>query len=233
MKNSIKELTLLRDWKKHLLVALALLGVGVFFGFIISQNFFSSNTNKNVPDIELREKNSQYPYIGVLLDSETGNKTKSARYQEIEDNVKKYIMNAQEKGMVSEAAIYVRDLSNGPWFGINQDMDFSPASLFKLPVALAIFKKADSDPTILSRVLQISSRDEKDEMQINKPSITVKNGESKTVSELIQYMLMYSDNNSYMTLISELKNEIPFEKTYSDLGIVYKMNEVNDVVISM
>ena len=58
---------------------------------------------------------------------------------------------AKEKGDVSYASVYFRDLNNGPWFGINESEKFSPASLLKVPLAMSFYWNADPDLHLLEK----------------------------------------------------------------------------------
>ncbi len=52
--------------------------------------------------------------------------------------------------------IYVRNLNNGPWFGINEDEKYSPASLMKVPILITFLKWIESDPNILTRKILVN-----------------------------------------------------------------------------
>jgi len=53
-----------------------------------------------------------------------------------------------DSGLVREVSVYYRDLLDGPWFGINENAEFNPASMMKVPVMIAWLKRAEKDPHV-------------------------------------------------------------------------------------
>lgn len=49
------------------------------------------------------------------------------------ENIEEYVDEAKEDGRIADAAVYFRDLSEGPWFGVDEDAEFVPASLNEAP----------------------------------------------------------------------------------------------------
>ena len=49
--------------------------------------------------------------------------------------------------------VYVRNLNNGPWFGINENEAYSPASLMKVPVLMTYLRWAEIEPNLLNKKL--------------------------------------------------------------------------------
>ncbi len=47
------------------------------------------------------------------------------------DRVNELVEGMLSAGRASHISVYFRDLNNGPWFGINEKEEFSPASLLK------------------------------------------------------------------------------------------------------
>jgi beta-lactamase class A len=47
-------------------------------------------------------------------------------------------------------SIYYRDFKNGPWILINGEETFTPASLLKVPIMIALYKLAETNPAILT-----------------------------------------------------------------------------------
>ncbi len=60
------------------------------------------------------------------------------------------------------AGIYVENLRNGASMGINEKMGFYPASLAKLPLAVAIMKKVERGELTLDTPVQLQNRDDYD-----------------------------------------------------------------------
>jgi len=147
-----------------------------------------------------------------------------ASEHEIENKLTDSINRSIKNGKITYASVYFRDLNNGPWIGINESEEFTPASLLKVPLMIAYLKIAENYPTVLDEELLIV--DNSDTLSQNIiPLRTVENGKSYKVSDLIEYMIVYSDNKAANTLLSHIDVE-SLNAVYEDLGI--KTPDVND-----
>lgn len=64
--------------------------------------------------------------------------------------------------------VYVRNLNNGPWFGINENEKYSPASLMKVPILMTFLKWIELDPSILMKKILVNE-DKNQSNQYYKP----------------------------------------------------------------
>jgi hypothetical protein len=129
-----------------LLGALALgIGVGA-----VSDNLLHKG---NLPR-DVREFNSQYHFINPLLacgedlNSLTGDEAKQLQ-REMETSIRQ----RRDAGDVTEVSVYYRDLTGGPWVGIDFDKTFAPKSLLKVPLAMSVYKRAEQDRALLGKKL--------------------------------------------------------------------------------
>lgn len=117
------------------------------------------------------------------------------------------IVNQQLKsGNARDISLYFRDLSDGPWFSINDNVKYNPASMMKVPVMIGWLKRAEKDPTVLK--LKFTFDEKKYHTPVFKiaPEKSLKNGFSYSVDELLSYMMHFSDNNAMSVLYSELSD---------------------------
>jgi len=127
---------------------------------------------------------------------------------------------AEKKALkkTSFVSVYLRDLNNGPWIGINEQEKFSPASLLKVPLMISYLKMAESDPQILEKKLLVD-QDGRDILSQNMlPMFRVETGKEYRVADLIGYMIKYSDNLAANILLENIPVE-HLNQTYSDLGL--------------
>jgi len=101
-----------------------------------------------------------------------------------------------DSGLVREVSVYYRDLLDGPWFGINENAEFNPASMMKVPVMIAWLKRAEKDPHVLKRSYTHDGKEDTNALQDIPPHHTITPGRPYTVEELLHYMMNYSDNNA-------------------------------------
>ncbi len=120
----------------------------------------------------------------------------------------------------STVSVYFRDLSNGNWFGIQENEKFSPASLLKIPVMIGYFKWAETNPLILNKRLLYGGADNETNSQHMTPVKTLKAGKTYAIDDLIFRMIAYADNASFGLLSANLPAE-RLQKVYKDLYMDY------------
>jgi beta-lactamase class A len=119
--------------------------------------------------------------------------------------------------------VYFRDLGSGPWFGLNEEEEFSVASLFKVPIMMALLKHAESNPQILVQTLGYTGQTPGLE-NVTDADKTVLPGHYYSVDELLRRMIVYSDNISKELVKARLDAIDPavdeLHQTYKDLGLI-------------
>jgi beta-lactamase class A len=145
-------------------------------------------------------------------------------YGEFKGKLEDFIEQKKEGNIVSEVAVYFRDLKNGPTLGINEHTEFAPASLLKVPIMITYLSLAEDKPELLEKTLKYHRLKEGDLLYQNiKPKDSIKENISYSIRELIRYMIQYSDNNAYFTLVQYLNQQYPdgapFFDTMSGLGL--------------
>lgn len=189
---------------------------GIFVGFLTCLILFPTQNTQNIK--ESRDNDSTYSYINPLLECDNGAYvSQDKNLNNLRKEVKNTIDSEVSKGDISFASIYYRDLNNGPWFGINEKEYFSPASLIKVPLMMAYFKYAEKDPTILEKEIINDEPFDPEEQNI-KPEITIEPNKKYKVYDLIERMIIYSDNDAYQVLLKNIDNALVFN-VYSDLGV--------------
>lgn len=207
-------------WKKPhrlLIAATVLLPPLGFAGGWIARDLW----NRDPVDgrgVEIRE--GGYRFINPLLECETGQEMIGGReIRPFRHRVERYAAVLMARGSASHVSVYFRDLNNGPWFGINEREVYSPASMLKVATLIACLKQAESDRNFLRRRIRFTSGAEDANRYENiVPSVTIKQGKTYTVDDLLSMMIIHSDNNAMHLLLSVMDAGV-IAKTYSDLGI--------------
>jgi beta-lactamase class A len=156
-------------------------------------------------------------------------------YTELREKLKGKFAVLKEEGKVGDVGVFFRDLENGPTFGINEQMEFVPASLLKMPVMLTYFKLAEDDPELLSRRLRSDSQKPDAFYQGYRPESVVEPDTQYEIDDLIYRMIAYSDNRAYFMLTGYLREISPEDdlilRTYIELGMIIDNNnpEVSDL----
>ncbi len=149
----------------------------------------------------------EYRYINPLLECEIADGTIDAKKQNFQDDLAVRLEQIKVERKLTEAAVYFRDLNNGPTFGIDETGEFFPASLLKVPVMMAYLRWSEQEPGLLERgVTYEQPRDFGVTLTIQ-PREELEPGQKYTVDELIRRMIVYSDNQSLALLTDRLPRE--------------------------
>jgi len=203
-----------------ILIVTCLVG-GVVAGIFYDRNF---NSCKDI-----------YAYINDRLVCNSEYVIKKHGYSELKDRLNEFIQSKDYSGEASEISVYFRDLEDGPTLGINEHTFFSPASLFKVPYLITYLKLAEEEPALLDKklVFRIEGKDP-NESQLLHPLKTIDENIPYTISEILEKMIIYSDNRSVKVLANYLEqispeNDLFYETIYS-IGIIAKDGREDDSI---
>lgn len=126
---------------------------------------------------------------------------------------------AKRKGTIAEASIYFRDLNNGPWFGVNQEKKFAPASMLKVPLAMSFYYRAETEPEVLTTEYEYEKgTDNYEANQPYAPATSLENGRKYSVEDLITLMLTESSNEAALVL-AQIAGQSQIQSVYKDFGV--------------
>lgn len=112
--------------------------------------------------------------------------------------VVRYIRRAVARDTSLHVAVYARDLTNGPWIGIDERASlFLPASLWKVPLMMYTLAHAEVDPAILDRELVFPGPAQmrvEDSMLGASEELRMQPGRSYAYKDLLYRMIALSDN---------------------------------------
>lgn len=173
--------------------------VGVGLGVGLSNILPNSFTPIGTGDEQVRLGVGKY--TNPLLECEVAQGTINSPKINFEPELAQYVRSLEGENGIKRIGVYYRDLNNGPAFGINQNEGFVPASLLKVPIMIALLKAADDRPDILKETITFSTPQTTDyfNQQID-PAQNLTPGNTYTILELINRMIVYSDNEAAMLL---------------------------------
>lgn len=129
----------------------------------------------------------------------------------------------------SFVSVYFRDLDSGNWFGIRENEPFSPENQLKIPLMIAYFKWAETNPLVLRKKILFSAGGTAPEPQLLRPPANLEPGRPYTVNDLIFRMVAYSDNDASALLAANLP-PVHLRRIYKDLYMNYDPSKGEDVV---
>ena len=203
--------------KKILLVSVIFFLLGLFFGYLIVDFFYQQ---KEQGDINFNSQIRQggFNFINPLLECDASEELTIKESQKLKLNISNKIKNSIDNASVTQISYYFRDLNNGAWFGIDEKENFSPASLLKVPLMIAYFKLSEKDPNILNKKILFNLPGDENLIENIKPKKVIEKNKEYTIKELIEYMIIYSDNNAKTFLFLNI-SENDLSRIYTDLGI--------------
>lgn len=157
---------------------------------------------------------------------------------DLEEMLQAQIDAAKGAGEVTRAAFYIRDLEDGPVASLFPDEAFAPASLLKLPVAMAVFDFAAEDPSILARQVNYS-RAGVSNFSVPGQNFAfatdLKADTSVALRELLRGSLTYSDNLAFFLVLEQMNFVIPdgqraLRRSAQELGIIDPPAGAEDVL---
>ncbi len=218
--NVIKEAEFEPKW----FVVLTFMLVGVFTGVLGSFIWFF---NGGVFELQkIHPGHSKYHFINPLLAVDLIDKKEFLASKPLESKINAVLSNMLSTKNIVQGSVYFRDLEKGRWFGINEEYKFSPGILLKVPLAMAYFKFAESEPSSLQAELKYIGSDSQ-----NGDQITVRTGQRYSVDNLIKSMLIDNNDQAAETLFDNI-NLDALNEVYSDIGINLKEDKVGDDFIN-
>lgn len=207
---------------KKFVICTILVLVGSFFGSLLYTNYKTCYYDK-------------LKYINSDLACENEHILNKKGYFELKSKIEDYVENKKKDKHLVYISVYFRDLENGPTLGINEHTKFSPASLLKIPVLLTFLSLTEQYPDILNTEIAFNNVNES-LIPYYPPKVSARDNTPYKISELLDYMIKYSDNNSYYALREYLNQISPNEdlilQTYTDLGIT-DPRDINDQTLSV
>lgn len=143
-------------------------------------------------------------------------------FEGLEDELEAWAEQRRASIPTEYLSVYFRDLQNGPWFGIHEDEFFTPASLFKVPLMMAVLKTAAAKPDLLEAWVETDA-----ELPVPKNDLDdtqrVVPGRRYTVEELLRLMIVHSDNAAAVLLERYVNAHAgarhPYDAVFDEMGI--------------
>ncbi|MFM9056269.1 MAG: serine hydrolase, partial [Bacteroidota bacterium] len=175
---------------------------------------FPSSSNDFNPHMNL-VRETRYKLIAPLLLADID--LPNQNYAPILEKGKSDIDSAKAAGYLTESAIYFRNLNDGSWIGHNEHMAFDPGSILKLSILIGYMRWSEAQPGILNSLVKFDKPIPNLPFQ-NIQGKSLQLGKTYSVRELIEFMILESDNQANAILNSQLPTQYGLS-VFSDLGI--------------
>lgn len=200
--------------------------LGIFIGAGTLSLFAPMQADKGGSFVDSREE--EFKFIRASHESKkqpegrnTSRELKPFRYK-----VNALITEKLKKDEATAISFYFRDLVNGNRFGIGENDKFSPRSFLKLPLMMAYFKWAETNPLVLRKTLTYKGAANESEAKHLKPLTELGPGKRYTVNDLVFRMIAYDDTAAYSLLFANLPQG-RLDKIFKDLNVEYDPHKEN------
>lgn len=187
---------------------------GLVVGILFDKLFFNvKEISSNFYNVRLSDP--KYKMISPVLLSGLSIQGDTQEFKTIENTLKLQTYDALNLPGMENISIYFRNLKNGLWAGIGENIGYDPASLLKVPIMITWLKKEQDHPGTLAKwLIWTGSPDDNKREEF----YTLHPGQSYTVENLITLMIEKSDNDAKDLLLSNLDAQT-LNTVFSDLNI--------------
>ncbi len=196
--------------RKLLIGALCLASVGAgWFG----GSRFEQRQRENIQPLRTTSKDLHFvePLLAV------GNLELLRDFDPLQRVLERKIKEYQQSGKAERLSVYYRDLESGRWTGVNENEKYAPASMYKVALLITLLKAAETNHMLLNTRLLFSSGLTTPEER--EPTPYLKIGQSYSVIELLEDLIVHSDNDAKNLLHTIVPQESRTE-VFTDLGLV-------------
>ncbi len=160
-------------------------------------------------------------FTSPVLDTDVGENIVANKNINLEYYLEDYENAKRANGDITDLSVYFRNLNNGNRFWTDEKELFSPASLMKLPLLLAYFKKDEIENGFLETKVTFTKNWTSDEYKQNiVPEKRLKTGQQYKIIDIINQMIEYSDNEASIFLEKNI-TENEFKKVFYDVWIEF------------
>jgi beta-lactamase class A len=169
------------------------------------------------------------PYVGPEILSEFS--TESSELAPLKGTLTETIRQFVQKGLITQASVYLKRLNDGSWMTINGDETYLPGSLMKVAIMIYYLRQEELHPGMLGREFECSRPRGEFPVQDFEGDKMV-SGKNYKVSDLLRFMIMESDNLATNVLARHLDAQ-QFRQLFTDLGMPPdNINDINYVISS-
>lgn len=204
----------------------------LFIIVIVVLIFIVIGKPKEINNINITHDNaSPFVLTSPILDCEINNELGSSVI--FSKDIDNKIGEIKKENSLEYISLYFRDLNGGSWVGINEKETFSPASLLKVPIFMALLKDAEETPSILDKKVMIIPDDISKESSQNivfaDPLVA---GQEYSLLDISKHMIEKSDNAAIPALLRNINQDnvasvfksvgVPFVDLYTEVNITVK-----------
>ncbi|MGD0576932.1 MAG: serine hydrolase [Candidatus Staskawiczbacteria bacterium] len=175
---------------------------GYFFGYSAAFNKEQDLLVKKINELHpIRLNNSYYKFINPILSYETPSASEDPQFAFLRNEISDFINAEKKKGLI-KVSVYMSELNQGRWIGVDSNDMYAPASMYKVVVMVAYFSAEENTPGLSDEKYIYTKNIDEQAKNLGFDSLQV--GQSYTVGDLINRMIIDSDNGAEALLSSHI-----------------------------
>lgn len=225
---------------KYIILAILFFGIFSFLaGFLIQKELHKKTLANFVESFEtIRLSSGEYNLIDPLVGTISPPATEVGIFTDIKKQLEKYLEAEKGSEEIIDYSFYYRELNSTLWFGINEEKSFTPASLLKLPIAIASYKQSEEDPNFKLNKKFVYTKEiaSQNSTNPNNDASSLQIGKEYSVEELIELMIEKSDNGAKDLLFESMDKKYLnqfFELTNMDNPFLLTKYEISSKKYSL
>ena len=135
----------------------------------------------------------------------------------LKDKIEKEINNNVQQGNITNASVFLRKINESGAVVVNNEEIYNPGSMMKIPVMITCLKEGMKDISLLEKKILFEKHNSALLHEEGSTAVLTE-GKYYTVRELIEYMIIDSDNDA-MGLLYSLLGQEKLNNIFSELGI--------------
>jgi beta-lactamase class A len=192
---------------------------GFIFGLIVaisvSQIKFSGSVLSSPISADSRLDTGKYKFIKPILNSGYGNEEEALKWFPAERKLKSLVEDIVSERSDIKTGVFFLNLNNSGWFSVNASDTFIPASLLKLPMLISYYKLNELEKDLFDQKIFYQGKDFNTLKNLGNGTIIP--GNTYTIKELMNEMIINSDNNALQLLYKYRQDSL--KSIFSDMKI--------------
>lgn len=153
-----------------------------------------------------RLETGKYKFIKPILNSGYGNEEEALKWFPAERKMKTLVQDVIAENPNIETGVFFLNLKNSGWFSVNASNTFIPASLLKLPMLMSYFKLSETEKDLFDQKITYEGKDFNSTQNLGNGTIIP--GNTYSIKELMEEMIINSDNNALQLLYKYRKDSL-------------------------
>lgn len=173
-------------------------------------------TTPNCPIELVRVSSTTNEYVAPLMFADLS--CSSPELDSLKSKVSGLLNEKKKSGTIDQASVYVKSLRSGLWFEVNGTQQYEPGSMMKIAILMTYLKKSETDPSILDKQLTlVNSFSGNTGLNQIRTSAPLQVNKSYSVANLVEEMVVNSDNDATQLLINHIDKEL-FSRVMGDIS---------------